>query len=108
MDRRLLNEKTIGAVVLLSAGTLASGTTEVLATLAWLIIGLETVSLSWISRANAAVTEGVLAATALVIAVLELLASRGQAFGNQQIGLLCAGVAALLLLFGTTRTLGQA
>lgn len=107
MDRRLLNEKTIGAVVLLSAGLMLSGTAEILATLAWVIIALETVTLSWISRANAAVTEAVLSATALVICVLELLASRGQEFGNQQIGLLCAGGAAVLLLFGASRSMSH-
>jgi hypothetical protein len=107
MDRRLLSEKTIGAVVLLAAGLSLEGRTEVLATLAWVIIALETVSLSWISRANATVTEAVLAATAFVVAVVELLATRGQEFGNLQIGLLAAGAASILLLFGASRSLGQ-
>ncbi len=107
MDRRLLNEKTVGAVVLLTAGLQLTGGAEILATLAWVIIALETVSLSWISRGNAAVTVGVLSATSLVICVLELMAAKGQPFGNQQIGLLCAAGAAALLLYGTTRTLRQ-
>jgi hypothetical protein len=107
MDRRLLSEKTIGAVILLTAGLTLTGSAEVLATLAWVIIGLETVSLSWISRPNAAITSGVLAATAIVVAILELLASRGQEFSNQQIGLLAAGAGAFLLLLGASRTLRQ-
>jgi hypothetical protein len=108
MDRRLISEKTVGTVVLLCAGLLLGGTAQVLATLAWVIIALETVSVTWIQRGNAVVTEAVLSASALVVAVLELLATRGQEFGNQQIGLLAAGAASILLLVGASRSTGQA
>jgi hypothetical protein len=108
MDRRLLSEKTIGAVVLLTAGLTLEGSAEVLAVLAWVIIALETVTLSWISKANAALTVGVLSTSAAVVALLALLASRGQEFGNQQIGLLAATAGAVLLLVGASRSLRQA
>jgi len=108
MNSRLVSEKTVGAMVLLCAGLLLGGTAQALATFAWVIIALETVSVTWIQRANAVVTEAVLAASALVVAVVELLASRGQEFGNQQIGLLAAGAAAIMLLVGASRSAGQA
>jgi len=107
MDRRLVSEKTIGAVVLLTAGLTLGETGGALAVLAWVIIALETVTLSWISKANAALTVGVLAASAAIVAILALLASRGQEFSNQQIGLLAAAGGAILLLVGASRSLRQ-